>query len=108
MVLLAAAARASATFRSTSIARCAWSEPALARVVPRAVMNSCVAGGNEAGHVDVSVEMMGWSFAVALVALGLSALPALSVPPVAEASRARREKAWTVLMDGLARSVLRM
>ena len=34
----AAAARASATFRSTSMARWACREPAAARVVPRALM----------------------------------------------------------------------
>ena len=100
MSLVAAAARASSTFRSTSIARWASSDPALARVVPRAVMKSCVAGGYEAGQVDVSVEMMGWSLAAAVVVLVVLVL--------VEVSRARREKAWTVLMDGLARRILRM
>ena len=114
-VAVAVAARASATFRSTSIARWAWKEPALARVEPSAVMYSCVEGGKEAGQLDVSVEMMGWSFAVAvavvvlLVVVLLSGfVSALVLALAVDVSRARREKAWTVLMDGLLRRFLRM
>ena len=72
--------------------------------------------GKELGQVDVSVEMMGWSFAAADGGVAPASVPA---PPPAEVvlllalvrvevSRVRREKAWTVETDGWLRRDLRM
>ena len=72
--------------------------------------------GKELGQVDVSVEMMGWSFAAADGGAVPASAPAEVVLLLAlalalvgvEVSRVRREKAWTVETDGWLRRDLRM